>query len=263
MFWLVRILGRRRSSLSRETRVHFDQLEKRIGYRFRNELYLIDALKHRSALQQSGEERGKSNERLEFLGDAVLDLVIAEYFFHLFPMMEEGELTKLRSIIVSGSALVRAAQTIHLGEYVLLSCNEERTGGRERASILEDAYEALIGAIYLDRGYGAARQFVETHLLGNWREVVTQKEFVNYKSLVLEHTQAQQWSNPIYAVREESGPDHSKRFVVEVVINGIVQGRGEGTSKKAAEQKAASVAAERLGLIPRLDEADKATSMSR
>jgi ribonuclease III len=257
MFWIRKLFGYKSDNLSRKTLKHLAELESEIQYRFHKKSNLIDALKHRSALQVTGEERSCSNERLEFLGDAVLDFIIAEYFYHLFPQMVEGELTKLRSIIVSGSALVRAAQKIKLGEYIILSPNEERTGGRERASILEDAYEALVGAVYLDGGHKAAQRFVEINLMGNWREVVNQKEFVNYKSLILEHTQSQQWSNPVYALREESGPDHSKHFVVEIIINGIVQGRGEGASKKAAEQKAASMAAERLGLIPAITGSDQ------
>jgi len=225
-------------------------LQRNIGYRFRDKSLLIDALKHRSVLPLYGEDRAKSNERLEFLGDAVLDFVAAEYFYHLFPTMAEGELTKLRSVIASGSVLVRAAQKIELGQFILLSPNEERTGGRERASILEDAFEALIGAIYLDGGRKAVRTFVEDHLLGNWKEIVQQKEFFNYKSLLLEHVQSKQWAAPVYVLCDESGPDHLKRFVVEVMINGVVHGRGEGRSKKAAEQEAAYVTALRLGLLP-------------
>jgi ribonuclease III len=237
----------------RATIEHLAVLERAIRYRFRSKSLLVDALKHRSALHQLNQDRSRSNERLEFLGDSVLDFVVAEHFYHLFPQMVEGELTKLRSVICSGSVLARAAAKIELGRFVFLSPNEERTGGRDRASILEDAFEGLIGAIYLDGGLAAARRFVERYLLDNWREVVKQREFVNYKSLILEHAQSRQWSAPVYALREESGPDHSKVFVVELLINGVVYGRGEGRSKKAAEQEAALASAEKLGLIPRVD----------
>ncbi|MBI5059206.1 ribonuclease III [candidate division KSB1 bacterium] len=237
-------------TLDRATSAHLAVLERLIGYRFRRRSLLVDALKHRSALHQLNEDRSRSNERLEFLGDAVLDFVVAEYFYHLFPQMVEGELTKLRSVICSGSVLARAAAKLDLGRFVILSANEERTGGRERASILEDAFEGLIGAIYLDGGLPPARRFVEGYLLDNWRDVVKQREFVNYKSLILEHAQAKQWSAPVYALREECGPDHSKVFVVELLINGVVYGRGEGRSKKAAEQEAALASAEKLGLLP-------------
>ncbi|MBK6766982.1 MAG: ribonuclease III [bacterium] len=193
--------------------------------------------------------RHEVNERLEFLGDAVLDFVIAEYFYHLFPGMVEGQLTKLRSVIVSGTSLVGAAKRIDLGEFLLLSDNEDKAGGRLRSSILEDAFEALIGAIYLDGGVKPARVFVETNVLDNWRDIVKKDEYVNYKSLVLEHAQANSWDSPEYRLVEESGPDHSKLFIVEIILNGEAYGRGEGTSKKAAEQKAASAAAAKLGLL--------------
>lgn len=247
--WLKELLRFRRSKFPRDWMRKLAVLERTIGYRFRNKNLLMDALRHRSALQQLGHDRSRSNERLEFLGDAVLDFVVAEYFYNLFPTMAEGELTKLRSVIASGSVLVRAANKIDLGRYVEMSANEDRTGGRLRASILEDAYEALIGAIFLDGGHPAAMEFVELNLLANWRDVVKQKEFINYKSLLLEHAQARQWSAPVYTLHEESGPDHSKRFVVDVVIDGVVHGRGEGRSKKAAEQEAAHWTASQLGLL--------------
>ena len=250
---LLEIVFPASARLDRATAAQLAALQKIIRYRFRRPDLLVDAMKHRSALHQLNEDRSRSNERLEFLGDAVLDFVVAEHFYHLFPQMVEGELTKLRSVICSGSVLARAAAKLELGRFVILSSNEERTGGRERASILEDAFEGLIGAIYLDGGVAPARRFVEGFLLDNWREVVKQKEFVNYKSLILEHAQARQWSAPVYALREESGPDHSKVFVVELLINGVVYGRGEGRSKKAAEQEAALASAEKLGLVPRVD----------
>lgn len=250
---IARILTRRHQRIPRDLLVRLRALQWSIGYRFRDKSLLVEALKHRSVLPLLNEERTCSNERLEFLGDAVLDFIIAEYFYRLFPQMAEGELTKLRSVIASGSVLVRAARIMGLGDYVLLSPNEERTGGRDRPSILEDTFEAVVGAIYLDGGRDAARDFVERHLLGGWRDIVRQKEFVNYKSLILEHVQAKQWSSPVYALREESGPDHEKRFVVEVLINGVVHGRGEGRSKRAAEQEAACRTAVQLGLLPKVD----------
>jgi ribonuclease III len=248
--WVRALFGRARRAVPREVWRRIGGLQKRIGYRFRDRRLLVDSLMHRSALALYGQDRQHSNERLEFLGDAVLDFIVAEHFYRLFPDMAEGELTKLRSVIASGSVLARAAEQLGLGAYVLLSANEERTGGRARSSILEDSFEALVGAIYLDGGHGAAADFVETYLLENWRQVVQQREFINYKSLLLEHVQSQQWSAPVYALREESGPDHLKHFVVEVLINGVVHGRGEGRSKKAAEQDAAYTTARQLGLLP-------------
>lgn len=249
MNWLREKLLRNQGNVPREIRQQLRQLEHRIGYRFKDSQHLISALRHRSVLNKENLGRHESNERLEFLGDAVLDFVIAEYFYHLFPGMVEGQLTKLRSVIVSGTSLVEAAKRIDLGGHLLLSDNEDKAGGRLRSSILEDAFEALIGAIYLDGGVKPARTFVETHVLDNWRDIVKKDEYVNYKSLVLEHAQANSWDSPEYRLVEESGPDHSKRFIVEIILNGESYGRGEGTSKKAAEQRAASAAATKLGLL--------------
>lgn len=249
MNWLRDMLLRSQGDISREVRQQLRKLENTIGYRFRDHQMLLSALRHRSVLNKENLGRHESNERLEFLGDAVLDFIIAEYFYHLFPGMVEGQLTKLRSVIVSGMSLVGAAKRIDLGEFLILSENEDRAGGRNRASILEDAFEALIGAMYLDGGVKPTRNFIETHLLDNWREIVTKDEYVNYKSLVLEHAQANSWDSPEYRLIDESGPDHAKRFVVEIFLNGVSYGKGEGTSKKTAEQKAASAAATKLGLL--------------
>ncbi len=240
----------KQGDIPREVRQQLRQLENRIGYRFKDSLFLISALRHRSVLNKENLGRHESNERLEFLGDAVLDFVIAEYFYHLFPGMVEGQLTKLRSVIVSGTSLVEAAKRIDLGEFLIVSDNEDRSRWTQpRSSILEDAFEALIGAIYLDGGVKPARTFVETHVLDNWRDIVKKDEYVNYKSLVLEYAQANSWDSPEYRLVEESGPDHSKRFVVEIFLNGESCGKGEGTSKKTAEQRAASAAATKLGLL--------------
>lgn len=249
MSWLLDKLGVGLKDIPRELLRALAPLERTIGYRFKDRAFLVGALKHRSALHKLQEDRSYSNERLEFLGDAVLDLIIAEYFYHLFPTMVEGHLTQLRSVIVSGSSLVGAAKKLGLGDYIILSENEDRAGGRERSSILEDSFEAIIGAIYLDGGMKPAREFIETHLLDNWREIVTRDEFVNFKSLILEHAQANHWPNPEYRLVEESGPDHSKQFVVELILNNESHGIGEGPSKKVAEQKAASVAARKFGLL--------------
>jgi len=249
MNWFRDMLLRKRGEIPSEVRQQLRHLENRIGYRFKDPQYLVSALRHRSILNKENLGRHESNERLEFLGDAVLDFVIAEYFYHLFPGMVEGQLTKLRSVIVSGTSLVGAAKRIDLGEFLIVSENEDRAGGRNRASILEDAFEALIGAMYLDGGVKPTRTFIESHLLDNWREIVTKDEYVNFKSLVLEHAQANSWDSPEYRLVDETGPDHSKRFVVEIFLNGVSYGKGEGTSKKTAEQRAASVAAAKLGLL--------------
>lgn len=234
--------------IDRATLENLQELENKIGYRFRNLSYLCSALKHRSCLQELSQTRWQANERLEFLGDAVLDLVSSEFFYHHFPDKVEGELTKMKSVMVSGSVLVKEAQRLDLGKHLFLSENEERTGGRARPSILEDAYEALLGAIYLDGGYRAAQRFIAKGLLHNWEEVVRRPEFINYKSQLLEYAQAHSLPNPAYVLQDERGPDHAKNFEVEVCLDDKVMGRGEGRSKKDAEQMAACQAVHRLGI---------------
>jgi ribonuclease-3 len=236
--------------IDNETLANLQDLERKIGYRFKDLANLCCALKHRSCLADLSQERIDANERMEFLGDAVLDLISSEYFYHSFPEKVEGELTKVKSVMVSGSVLVKEARRLGLGKYLFLSENEEKTGGRSRRSILEDAYEALIGALYLDGGYKTVRRFIENGLLSNWEEIVQRPEFINYKSLLLEHAQQHSLPNPSYILRRESGPDHAKNFLVEVFLDGKKLGQGEGRSKKIAEQMAACQAVEKLGLLP-------------
>jgi len=200
---------------------------------------LLNALKHRSYLDITGENRLLSNERLEFLGDAALNLIVSEHFFQSQSTEDEGTLTVAKSTIVSGSVLAEQAKKLSLGEYLLLSENEERSGGRDRDSILEDAFEALIGAIYIDGGLLPARKFVERFLLEDTGSILAEKSHKNYKSLLQEHAQSRGGNPPAYRVLEETGPDHNKRFFVEVRLNGEVIGTGIGRTKKEAEQKAA------------------------
>lgn len=230
MNWLRRWLRRRVSG---------DGLEARIGHRFRDRELLDRCLTHRSWSGQPENGRVESNERLEFLGDAVLDLCISHHLFERYPRKKEGELTKYKSIIVSGKYLVRLAEEIGLGDYLKLSESEERTGGRHRASILEDAFEALIGAVYLDGGLPAAEAFVGRHILDGLDLRQASRENRNYKSLLLELSQGRGLGTPSYEVVEELGPDHSKFFVVEVRVGERGVGRGTGNSKKKAEQAAA------------------------
>jgi ribonuclease-3 len=215
-------------------------LEERIAYRFQQPELLEQALTHRSHVGQvEGAGRLDSNERLEFLGDAVLDLCISRWLYHNFPGKKEGELTKYKSIIVSGRFLVQVAMDLGLGDYLLLSDSEDRSGGRRRPSILEDAFESLIGALYLDGGIKAAEAFVDRFILDGLDLQQASRDNRNYKSLLLELSQGKGLGNPVYQVVEELGPDHSKFFVVEVLVNGQSRGRGTGSSKKKAEQAAA------------------------
>ena len=232
-----------------ETQKLLKEFERKIQYRFRNPGLLIQALKHRSYLAVSDESRDWANERMEFLGDAVLDLVSSEYFYQKHPEKLEGEMTQMKSILVSGSVLAREARRMDLGKYLLLSDNEAKSGGRNRASILEDAFEALIGAIYLDGGYRPVQKFLVRELLGNSRDIFRDTRLKNYKSMLLEYTQASGIAPPDYMVKEEIGPEHQKKFVVEVQVENGIRGMGEGRTKKIAEQMAAQEAARELDLI--------------
>jgi len=216
------------------------ELEQRLGYRFRRPILLITALKHRSYLDGAGEDRSLSNERLEFLGDAVLDLVVSEYYYRLRPGDEEGTLTNVKSTLVSGPVLAAQARKLSLGQYLLLSENEANSGGRDRDSILEDAFEAIIGAIYLDGGIRASRRFIQDALLGDSDHILSQTSLKNYKSMLLEYAQSLGKEPPLYSVSQEAGPDHDKRYTVEVSLDGKLIGIGIGRSKKQAEQRAAA-----------------------
>ena len=232
-----------------ETRRLLQEFQRIIRYRFQNPRLLIQALKHRSYLAVSDESRDCANERLEFLGDAVLNLVSSEYLYQRFPKKLEGELTQMKSVVVSGIVLTREAERLGLGKYLLLSENEAKNGGRNRSSILEDAFEALVGAIYLDGGYRQAKKFLVRQLMAHSKELYQDARHQNYKSLLLEYTQGNGLGNPEYIVREEIGPEHRKKFVVEVMLGQEVRGYGEGSTKKSAEQKAAREAVQELSLI--------------
>ncbi len=221
-------------------------LERLLGYTFRRPELLITALKHRSYLDNAGEERTASNERLEFLGDAVLDLVVSDYFYGLRPDDDEGVLTNIKSAIVSGTTLAAQARKMQLGRFLLLSDNEASNGGRERVSILEDTFEALVGALYLDGGLKPARKFVQKFLLADVGKILEQSHLKSYKSMLLEYAQGRGMEPPVYNVLQESGPDHNKTYLVEVRLSGEVLGTGQGRSKKQAEQRAAQMGMERV-----------------
>ncbi|RJP74952.1 MAG: ribonuclease III [Candidatus Zixiibacteriota bacterium] len=222
------------------------ELERLLNYPFKQPQLLITALKHRSYLDDVGEDRLLSNERLEFLGDAVLDLVVSDYFYRLRPSDEEGVLTNIKSAIVSGTALMAQARKMQLGKYLLLSDNEAANGGRDRDSILEDTFEALVGAIYLDGGLDPAQVFIQNFLLADAEKILEQGSLKNYKSMLLEYAQSRGKEPPVYSVLSESGPDHDKLYLVEVRLNEHVQGTGTGRSKKQAEQRAAAEAMKRV-----------------
>jgi len=219
--------------------------QRLIGYTIRNEELFVQALLHRSFLQRVG-HTGPSNERLEFLGDSILNLIAAEYLFHRFPHAEEGELTRVRSRLVNRKALATYGKELKLIDFILMSDSAAHSGAKGSDTIIADTYEAVIAAIYLDGGYEEAKRFVERRVLAALKKgsVVTSDE--NYKSLLLEYSQARGLGIPRYTIVKEDGPDHDRTFTVEVVINNERKGRGTGKNKKEAEQAAASQAMELL-----------------
>jgi ribonuclease-3 len=233
--------NRRRESVS------WDSLYRAVGYRFKNPDLLEQAMTHRSSLLYRG--RWMSNERMEFLGDSVLGFIVTDELYQKFPEGSEGDLTKAKSLIVSRESLANQAKNKDLGRYLILGRGEERSGGRQRRSILSNAYEALIGAIYLDGGIGPVRALVKRDLLPGLDKLVTSRFHHNYKSWLLEYIQARGSGSPEYILIEESGPDHDKIFTIEVRVDAEVLGQGAGPSKKRAEMTAAREAIKKLGLL--------------
>ncbi|OUN74173.1 MULTISPECIES: ribonuclease III [unclassified Faecalibacterium] len=217
-------------------------LEKIIGYTFKDPGLLLTALTHTSYANESRTPVAH-NERLEFLGDSVLQIVSADYLFHAYADRPEGDLTRIRSSLVSEGALFQFAQEIHLGDYLRLGKGEERCGGRERPSVVSDAFEALIAALYLDGGMETARRFILPFITeGKHAEA-------DYKTRLQEIVQQNPEERLSYVVEKETGPDHDKHFVVAVRFNSDCVARGEGKSKKAAEQHAAREALKLLGVL--------------
>lgn len=225
-----------------------DNFQNQYKLRFTNRSLIATALKHRSFLNISNEARILSNERLEFLGDAVLDLVVTDFLYRKFPNKTEGQLSKVKSVLVSKPVLGDVAANMSLGDKVLMNRGEEKTGGRQRKSILADAFEAIIGAIYLDLGLKEAERFIHQYLLADYKKILRKELYKNYKSILLEYGQSIGGGVPEYRVVRELGPDHAKEFVVEAWIGKEKLGEGKGKSKKIAEQEAARQAAKKLDL---------------
>ena len=219
--------------------------QKEIRYEFRNKNLLINALSHSSYANERKNPRG-SNERLEFLGDSVLSVVVSDFLYKNLDSVAEGDLTKLRASLVCEKSLHVFAQQINLGKYILLGKGEENTGGRERPSILADAFEAVIAAIYLDGGMEAARKHILRFIPENPVNG-TKMAFGDFKTVLQEIVQKNPEEKVEYVLIGEEGPDHNKRFVVEVMLNSQVIGNGKGRSKKDAEQLAAKEALELMG----------------
>ena len=225
-----------------------EKLEKRIGYRFRNRELLKTALTHSSYANEARDRHTQSNERLEFLGDSVLGMVTSDYIFKLYTDIPEGDLTKLRASVVCEQALYEVARNFGLSEFLLLGRGEEAGGGRERASILADAVEAVIGAIYMDGGFAAARPFVLSFIKPAVARIASRHNFNDYKTMLQEIVQKNREEVLSYRVASQAGPDHDKTFVMEVLLNSNVVARGHGHSKKEAEQAAAHEALRLMGI---------------
>lgn len=236
-----------------ETRL--EELEQAIGYRFRQPELAERALTHRSAVPEDAATRiRKDNEQLEYLGDAVLGMLVSEYLTGTFEHWTEGQLSKSRARLVNSSSLYKAAQRLDLGNYLRLGKGEEKTGGREKPALLADAFEALVAAIYLDGGLTASREFVKRALLDTAIELeANQLEWSDHKSALQEFLQARVLPSARYAVVQEAGPDHRKTFWIQVEVPGLVNATGTGSNKKEAEQSAAAQALELL----RADETSK------
>ena len=222
-------------------------LQRKISYRFQDASLLTRALTHRSYFHEENECLF-TNERLEFLGDAILGMVVTEELYRRYPSRSEGELTRAKSVLVSRERLAERAKSIHLGDCILLGSGEERSGGRKRSSILADAYEALLGALYLDGGLRQVRRFIKFNLLQKVDALLGRKFHNNFKSWLLEYLQSRSEEGPQYIVLREAGPDHRKEFTVVVKAGKRILGQGKGYSKKQAEQQAARRALESMGL---------------
>ncbi|OFW55715.1 MAG: ribonuclease III [Candidatus Solincola sediminis] len=214
-----------------------------LGVRFHDHELLHNSLTHRSYAHASSMNSENTNERLEFLGDAVLDLVISDYMFCNYPELDEGELTRIRSFLVNMNSLSEMAREIGIGPYILLSREERADGGAEKSSILADTLEAVIGALYLDRGWNIAREVVLELVLNKLNEAVAGPLDYDYKSRLQEQVVKETGTLPKYRLTED-GPAHRKIFHAAVYINGLIMGKGKGSSKKEAEQAAARQALE-------------------
>jgi ribonuclease-3 len=227
-----------------------EPLERTIGYRFRDRGLLEHALTHRSRVHEDASGGVFDNESMEFLGDSVLGFVIADMLFREFPQHNEGHKSKLKASLVSAAALARLGEAINLGEFLILGRGEEKTGGRRKRAIIADCYEALIAAVYLDGGIDAARSFIERQfasLIGEARRTGTAAAFTDdWKSALQEWLQSRGRGLPAYRLAAEIGPDHHKRFLVEVLVDGAPVAQAEGRSKKEAAQAAARAALESL-----------------
>ncbi len=243
---LVRVRGKVGTRLARERKEALATLAQSLGLSFKKWDGLNTALTHPSYCAEYGKGNLPSNQRLEFLGDAVLGLVVSKYLYETYPEMDEGQLTRIKAVCVSEPVLHSIAKKIGLGTYLLLGKGEERAGGRDRPSLLADAMEALVAAIFLEKGLKAAEGFILKHIRGRVRLIEKDRLILDFKSRLQEFTQSRFHLVPSYHLVGTRGPEHRKTFVTEVRLQGVVLGRGKGYSKKEAEQVAARAALRKL-----------------
>ncbi|MBL7073669.1 ribonuclease III [candidate division KSB1 bacterium] len=225
------------------------ELEAELGYRFKDRGYLEHALIHRSAPQGEKSYGDRFNERLEFLGDAVIGMAAADFLYQKYPDKDEGELTQIKALLVSRKHLARRALQLDMGRFMILGRGEEKTGGRQRLSILGDALEAVVGAVYLDGGYKETEGVIHRLIFRYLGEVLKSKATRNYKSTLLEYLHARGEADPIYILKEERGPDNDKYFLIEVNVGGGIIGKGGGRTKKEASQRAAQDALKKMEIF--------------
>ncbi|PID29820.1 MAG: ribonuclease III [Candidatus Cloacimonadota bacterium] len=225
-----------------------DELQRKINYRFNNLDLLRESMTHVSFLRKVNPDHKviSAFERMEFLGDSILGLAVAEMLFGKYPNSREGSLSKIKSKVVCSKFLAKKARKLNLGRYILISEEEERSGGRHKSSILADAAESLICAVYLDSNMDKAKEFINNFILDGFEEDIKKSEFINYKSKLQEYTQGLYKKTPDYQLISESGPDHKKIFRVKVLIQNEIAGIGEGACKKKAQQNAAKEACLKL-----------------
>jgi ribonuclease-3 len=226
--------------------IDWNDCQKNLGISFHQESLLEQAFVHSSYINENPGFARPSNERLEFLGDSILNFVITEKLYEEFPKLPEGKLTEIRASLVCRDTLAGLASSLKLGDWLLLGQGEEANEGRTKASNLANAMEALIGALYLDQGLARARRFILKQLKPELEEIKAGKTTPNYKALVQEFIQGQKRATPIYRLVEASGPDHSKQFTAEILVEGEALGKGTGKSKKTAESQAARAAWKKL-----------------
>lgn len=226
----------------------FEELQDKLNIHFKNQDLLKLAFVHRSHLNEAKHIR-TSNERLEFLGDAVLSFLTSHYLYQTYPEYPEGTLTNVRSSLVKTTSLGEIARELGLGELLFLSHGEEASGGRSNQSLLADVFEAFLGAIYLDQGIEVAEQFLKTNLFSKTENIIEKKSYIDYKSLLQELIQQDTRVSPTYKVTKSEGPDHARTFWIEAVTGNKSLGKGQGKSKQEAEQAAAREALEKMGKI--------------